>query len=111
MGRYGGEEFLIIFPGWDFQISPSRTDELLDAIRSQPFRIDEGEIKVTCSLGVAVFRPSRGTDDFRELLRRADAALYVAKNSGRNQASFEVRSSGLANTGNDELTGSAEFLR
>jgi diguanylate cyclase (GGDEF)-like protein len=91
VGRYGGEEFLILFPGWDFQLAPTRIEDLLDAIRSRPFQIDEGEIRLTCSVGVAMFRPDKDADSVREVLSRADTALYVAKNSGRNTASFEVR--------------------
>lgn len=91
VGRYGGEEFLILFPGWDFQTAPSRVDDVLNAIRSAPFEIEEGEISITCSVGVAVFRPDVDTPSTREVLSRADTALYVAKNSGRNTASFEVR--------------------
>lgn len=91
VGRFGGEEFLIIFPEWDLHVSTSRIDDLLDAIRSRPFKVDKDEINVTCSLGVAMIRPGEAADSIREALRRADTALYVAKSSGRNQASFEVR--------------------
>jgi diguanylate cyclase (GGDEF)-like protein len=91
VGRYGGEEFLILFPGWDFQLASSRVDDVLNAIRSVPFEIEEGEITITCSVGVAMFRPSVDKPSTREVLSRADTALYVAKNSGRNTASFEVR--------------------
>jgi diguanylate cyclase (GGDEF)-like protein len=91
VGRYGGEEFLLLFPGWDFGVAPGRVDDVLDAIRSVPFEIQEGEITITCSVGVAVFRPDLDEPSTREVLSRADTALYVAKNSGRNTASFEVR--------------------
>lgn len=93
VGRYGGEEFLILFPGWDFHLAPHRIENLLDAIRSRPFQVDEGEIRLTCSVGVATFRPDVDSPSVREVLSRADTALYVAKNSGRNTASFEVRPS------------------
>lgn len=93
VGRYGGEEFLILFPGWDFLVAAGRVEELLDAVRARPFRIEreETELGVTCSAGVAVYRPHADAPDMREILRRADTALYVAKNSGRNTASFEAR--------------------
>lgn len=93
VGRYGGEEFLILFPGWDPQRAPARTDQLLDAIRSRPFAIAEGEVCLTCSLGVATFRPDSDSGEIREILGRADTALYVAKNAGRNCTGFEVRTS------------------
>lgn len=89
-GRYGGEEFLMLLPGLDPALAPSRVAELLEAIRSRPFCIGEAEIHLTCSIGVATFRPEMETPTDRELLSRADTALYVAKNAGRNQAVFEV---------------------
>ncbi len=91
VGRYGGEEFLILFPGWDLSTAPGRVDDLLESIRSRPFEIGESSIRLTCSIGVATFRPESDSPSIREVLSRADTALYVAKNSGRNCASFEVR--------------------
>lgn len=93
VGRYGGEEFLILFPGWDFHRAPGRVEELLNAIRVPPFRVEreEAELHLTCSAGVAVYRPEADAPSMREILSRADTALYVAKNSGRNTASFEAR--------------------
>jgi diguanylate cyclase (GGDEF)-like protein len=92
VGRYGGEEFLILFPGWDFLLAPGRIDDLLESIRSRPFEVTEHRVQLTCSIGVATFRPEVDSPSIRDVLCRADTALYVAKNSGRNCASFEVRS-------------------
>ena len=92
VGRYGGEEFLILFPGWDLMLAPGRVDDLLESIRTRPFEIGENKIRLTCSIGVATFRPETDSPSIREVLSRADTALYVAKNSGRNCASFEARS-------------------
>ena len=92
VGRYGGEEFLILFPGWDLYRAPTRIDDLLAAIRSRPFRVCDTDVRLTCSIGVATFRPEVDSPSIRQVLSRADTALYVAKNSGRNCASFEVRS-------------------
>lgn len=91
VGRYGGEEFLILLPNFDLHINPSRIEDWLDAIRAQPFSAGEAEIRLTCSIGVGTFRPGLDLPEMRDVLARADTALYVAKNSGRNQASFEVR--------------------
>ncbi|MGA8529575.1 MAG: diguanylate cyclase, partial [Acidobacteriaceae bacterium] len=91
VGRYGGEEFLVLFPGWDPTVAPGRIDGLLDAIRSRPFMVSDTEIHLTCSIGVATFRPGLDAASMREILSRADTALYVAKNSGRNCARFETR--------------------
>jgi len=93
VGRYGGEEFLILFPGWNPDSGAGRIDGVLDAIRSRPFRLESGdaELRLTCSAGVAVFLPNQDEPSVRELLSRADTALYMAKNSGRNTARFETR--------------------
>jgi diguanylate cyclase (GGDEF)-like protein len=91
VGRYGGEEFLVLFPSWDLTIAPGRIDDLLEAIRSQPFVACDAEIRLTCSIGVATFQPGEDAPSMREVLSRADTALYVAKNSGRNCARLESR--------------------
>jgi diguanylate cyclase (GGDEF)-like protein len=91
VGRYGGEEFLILFPGWDPMLAAGRVDDLLESIRSRTFEIGDSSVRLTCSIGVATFRPEIDSPSIREVLSRADTALYVAKNSGRNCASFEVR--------------------
>ncbi|MGB7136066.1 MAG: two-component regulator propeller domain-containing protein [Acidobacteriaceae bacterium] len=91
VGRYGGEEFLILFPGWDLHVAPNRVDDLLDAVRSKSFEVCSANIRLTCSIGVAMFRPDVDSPSVREVLGRADTALYVAKNSGRNCARFEAR--------------------
>jgi diguanylate cyclase (GGDEF)-like protein len=91
VGRYGGEEFLILFPGWDLHVAPGRVDDLLDAVRGRSFDVCGANIRLTCSIGVAMFRPDADSPSVREVLGRADTALYVAKNSGRNCARFEAR--------------------
>lgn len=91
VGRYGGEEFLVLLPGWDPALASGRIEDLLDAIRLQPFAACEMEIHLTCSIGVATFRPGVDAPSLREVLSRADTALYVAKNSGRNCARYESR--------------------
>ncbi|HUB17198.1 MAG TPA: two-component regulator propeller domain-containing protein, partial [Acidobacteriaceae bacterium] len=91
VGRYGGEEFLILLPNFDFQRSPNRVEDLLEAIRARPFSTENADIALTCSIGVGTWRGSGDSPDTRDVIARADAALYLAKNSGRNCARFEVR--------------------
>lgn len=93
VGRYGGEEFLLLFPGWEATTGAGRIEELLQTIGAEPFRTSEAEISLTCSIGVASFLPERDMADPTEILRRADAELYAAKHAGRNRASFEMRAS------------------
>jgi diguanylate cyclase (GGDEF)-like protein len=94
VGRYGGEEFLLLFPGWEAATGAGRIEDLLRTISGTPFRTKEAEIDLTCSIGVAGFLPEHDANDATEILRRADAELYAAKNAGRNRASFEMRASG-----------------
>lgn len=82
VGRYGGEEFLVVIPGCNVSSAMSRAEELRQAIGKNPVETPEGMIQVTMSLGVAVgAKPA----ELEGLLRLADAALYEAKNKGRNQ--------------------------
>jgi two-component system cell cycle response regulator len=82
VGRYGGEEFFVVIPGCDVSSAISRAEELRQAIAKDPVETPEGMIQVTMSVGVAVgAKPT----ELEGLLRLADAALYEAKNNGRNQ--------------------------
>ncbi len=82
VGRYGGEEFLVILP----ECAEVDALRLLDDIRRRfadiVFRSGEHNFQVTLSAGVAV---SAQGGDAHEVLAAADQALYLAKNSGRNQ--------------------------
>lgn len=93
IGRYGGEEFLAVFPDFHPELHPERVEELLDAIRRYPFETREKDIRLTCSIGVGTFRPESDLPEMREVISRADTALYVAKDLGRNCFAFEARSS------------------
>lgn len=89
LGRYGGEEFLIIFPRWDPTLAPGRIDDLLESIRSRSFVTDTYSIPMTCSIGVAVYRPGIDVPEIRDILSRADEALYSAKHQGRDCARWD----------------------
>lgn len=78
IGRWGGEEFVIVCPNLDDQQSVQMAEKLREIIERTG---KEAEIPVTCSFGVASFIV--GTDELR-LMRDADKALYASKNSGRN---------------------------
>src|SRR5581483_5485815 len=84
IGRYGGEEFLVVLPGCDESGSVTQAERLRESIGTQPIATSAGEITVTCSVGLswcAGIEPS----STKELLRCADDALYSAKRSGRNR--------------------------
>ena len=89
VGRYGGEEFLIVLPGCELPDAQAQAERIRRAIGEAPFGVNGGSLRVTCSLGVSC-RPSRGHDDMDDLIRDADLALYQAKNAGRNQVGIPV---------------------
>jgi diguanylate cyclase (GGDEF)-like protein len=84
IGRYGGEEFLVVLPGCQFRDALSVAERLRDAVGSRPFPIAEGLYSATCSLGLA-WDDCRGPLEANRLLREADQALYAAKHHGRNR--------------------------
>ncbi len=82
VGRYGGEEFLVISPGCDEGALLRRAEHLRASVARDPVVTPEGEIAVSLSLGAAV---ARGETPQEQLLKSADEALYRAKRAGRNR--------------------------
>ncbi len=80
VGRYGGEEFLIILPGATLDHARARADELRKSIESARIPGMKGAIQVTASFGAVAGL----AQDYESLLRAADDALYRAKHLGRN---------------------------
>jgi len=85
VGRYGGEEFLVVMPGTPKETALRVAERIRTLVESTPFEHADGQPKgrVTISGGVATW-PGDG-DDADSLLRAADAALYEAKRGGRNR--------------------------
>ncbi len=84
VARLGGVEFVVLLPEIDTsQDAVSVAEKILLTI-SQPFEIAGHTLKMSASIGVAVY-PEHGTDEF-SLVKRADIAMYQAKSSGRNTA-------------------------
>ena len=84
VGRYGGEEFLVVLPGCDQVSAVNRGERLRLAICEKRFAVPEGELSVTISVGATATSP-QGGGEIDSLLRAADAALYRAKEAGRNR--------------------------
>ena len=82
VGRYGGEEFCIIFPGMDREGVTMLAERMLTAIRRYRFR---GEFPVTLSMGFAVLRPDDEERRWTLLMQNADKLLYKAKSEGRDR--------------------------
>jgi two-component system, cell cycle response regulator len=84
LGRYGGEEFLVIASNANERGTMALAERIRSAMESKPVVTQQGEVHVTASLGVAVSTSARGGDPLM-LLRLADRALYAAKDKGRNR--------------------------
>lgn len=80
-GRIGGEEFLVVLPGTDSVTLPLICNRILSAIDSDAVVFNEDAVRVTASIGAAVWDGKESVDI---LLSRSDKALYLAKESGRN---------------------------
>ncbi len=83
--RYGGEEFVVVLPETDLEVAKMVAERLRQNVAEEPFEVsaDVGTITVTASIGGTVYDGTEVSTD--GLLRRADEALYTAKNQGRNQ--------------------------
>lgn len=91
VGRYGGEEFLILLPGCDRDAAEERALRLSSAVSGAPIETTGGQTRVTLSAGVIASKDAPGSDPM-SLLRAADAALYRAKAAGRNRVELALAS-------------------
>ena len=85
VGRYGGEEFLIVVPGCDQLNLLVTAERLRRKIADQPVATNAGPVPVTISLGLAAVQAEESEIDPETFLRDADEALYAAKARGRNR--------------------------
>ena len=86
VGRYGGEEFLIILPGCDLTTGARRADELRNLVAKDPIFTPFGTTAATVSLGVTTAFDRECS--VADLLREADVCMYAAKRKGRNRVEF-----------------------
>ncbi|MCF7752241.1 diguanylate cyclase [Bacillus subtilis subsp. subtilis] len=82
LGRYGGEEFVLLLPGADAVQARLLAARIRDQLRRQPARIGDTPVGVTASVGLVV---GNGDQDLPALLAAADTALYQAKADGRDR--------------------------
>ena len=83
IGRYGGEEFLVILPHSTVAAAIEQAERLCKHVRLLRMKAGEQDISLTISIGVAQYKIHK--EDWQEFLSRADKALYQAKNAGRDQ--------------------------
>jgi diguanylate cyclase (GGDEF)-like protein len=86
VGRYGGEEFLVVLPNCSAATAREVAERVRLHIADEPIVIDPVKVEVTASIGVAQWRPGQ---EVRDLLHRADIALYRAKHNGRNRVEVD----------------------
>src|SRR5579871_7940 len=84
VGRYGGEEFLIVLPGCDLEAGARRADGIRKLVEKDRVSTPFGDTAVTISMGVTATM-ARRDHSIEEFLRQADTSLYAAKNKGRNR--------------------------
>ncbi len=91
VARLGGDEFVAMLEGFSTSVDEAvaqikTVSEHIAARLDQPYDIGDGEYHSSVSIGIAAFR--HADDDFDELLKRADLAMYQAKAAGRNTMRF-----------------------
>jgi diguanylate cyclase (GGDEF)-like protein len=84
VGRYGGEEFLVVLPDCNILRAREVAERIRERVSGEAM---SGSISVTLSIGLAEWKLE---DDLTHLLHRADIALYRAKQNGRNQVQYEA---------------------
>ncbi len=99
VARYGGEEFCVLMPDTLEADALMVAERLRERVAREPIAIAEapGRLDATVSIGVAAL--AQTDDDGNALLKRADAALYRAKNSGRNRVAGGAPATAMARTG------------
>jgi len=86
VGRYGGEELIILLPETDRDTAVQVAERLRACIAEKPFHIQDINIDLTVSIGVAT--KDENTNHLEALIARADQALYIAKHKGRNRVAI-----------------------
>lgn len=84
IGRYGGEEFMVVLPGCEARCTAEIAERLRKSVADEGVETPGGRIQITLSLGIAVSSKER-RPDATTLVHAADTALYLAKKNGRNR--------------------------
>jgi diguanylate cyclase (GGDEF)-like protein len=84
--RFGGEEFIVLLPDLEARGAVLVAERIRAAIQSCPIVFEGKKLQVTISIGIAEFDPARDAST-KQLVERADKALYISKSGGRNRTS------------------------
>ncbi len=84
LGRYGGEEFCVVAPDTDIEGALTLAESLRKSIATAPFSTECGTLSTSISIGIS-HCPPEVMRDLKKMLAEADAALYSAKQTGRNK--------------------------
>lgn len=82
--RYGGEEFVVIMPDTGLEGGKAACERLREMVEEYPFEYEASQFQVTISIGIAAHSGSKDQSPM-DLIKKADDALYAAKNAGRNR--------------------------
>ncbi|MDD5561450.1 MAG: GGDEF domain-containing protein [Candidatus Omnitrophica bacterium] len=86
IGRYGGEELVIVLAETDKEQASFAAERIRQAIEESVIKAYDEELKVTVSIGVSTFPDN--AENMQDLIEKADQALYLAKGTGRNKVIF-----------------------
>jgi diguanylate cyclase (GGDEF)-like protein len=86
VGRYGGEEFLVVLPETALEPAVGLAERLLELVRALKVDVGHQVVKLTISIGIAQYQT--GQETWEALLERADKALYQSKHAGRDRWSL-----------------------
>lgn len=83
IGRYGGDEFLLVLPGLGKKDAKNTAERLRDAVCAEKIQTEAGALNITVSLGVSVSDNTLSLST-KKIMEESDLALYIAKSRGRN---------------------------
>jgi diguanylate cyclase (GGDEF)-like protein len=87
IGRYGGEEFLVIAPGCDLALTQRLAERIREAVSSEGVELGNDNIPLTVSVGITL---GTADSDPEFLVTVADSAMYQAKSNGRNRVELSM---------------------